>query len=548
MYAFVKAKHLWLWGLGGAVIAFVPACKERSEVVREELSEKGYEMTQEAFFRAAESDDLAALTKLIVGGMPVETRDTTGRTALHAAAGSGALKSVDFLLEQGMAVDATDDKGRTPLMEAVVRSTPETVRYLLRQGADPSLKDQDQYKPLMLAVKEGRQSMVPELAAYVREDLDDALLAAAILGQAKVIDSLTNFGASVYARVPDGRTALMLAAQKGNEDTVDMLLAIGANRFAMDSEGRMAADFAQLGGFEELATRLAEEPREGDFELEEPAELGLEMVQRLDEADPLSPAGSREDPGTELAGNDPLESGETDDGAAAGPTGASLDDPASAAAGTGRSQPIAGRQPLVSSAIRKAARSRPPEPLEGAILGNPTTSAAQAAAAADPDAPAGPPSEPLVMRLFQQKVLPLRIESVEEDHAVVRLAGGPPEEVKVGSTIPGSSLKVIRVERKMRSGKDDQGAPIEVSVVEVSDETNGKQRELVAGLQAHAHDPVALVEDAETGRFFVARVGQRFRSADGTDYLVADVRPNQIVIEDEKSRQTTTIRLRGPRG
>jgi hypothetical protein len=160
------------------------------------------------------------------------------------------------------------------------------------------------------------------------------------------------------------------------------------------------------------------------------------------------------------------------------------------------------------------------------------------------EAPAA--AAPLVMRAYRQKELPLRVESVSGDVATLRVAGGAVERVAAGGTIPGTPLKVVRVERRMRGDKDRTGES-EVSVVEVEDERSGRRRELVSGLDATAHDPVALVEDAG-GRRYVARAGQRFRGSDGTEYVVIDVRPNQMVIEDRTRGEVLTVPLRGSRG
>ena len=93
----------------------------------------------------------------------------------------------------------------------------------------------------MLAVREGSSGAVVELAPYDREDLDPALLLAALVGKEQVIDALTNYGASVYARMDDGRTPLMIAAQNGHEEAVKLLLEIGSSRYTKDPEGRTAA-------------------------------------------------------------------------------------------------------------------------------------------------------------------------------------------------------------------------------------------------------------------------------------------------------------------
>jgi len=450
-------------------------CKSREEPARRELRESGYDLTPEAFFRAVESDDVVALARLVEQGMAVDTRNAAGDTALHAAAVAGMRKSADFLLDRKLPVDVAGAEGRTPLMAAVLAGPPAMARYLLSQKADPLKKDAAGYKPLMLAVKAGRADMVAELAPYDREKLDDALLIAALEGRAAVIDELTNYGASVYARMDDGRTALMLAAQNGHLEAVEMLIGIGANRFAMDDAGRIAADLAREAGHEQLALRLAEAPTRDEFGIDEPADLGAAMLAKLREEEP---AGEAAAPG--------------------------------------------------------------PPPLDGMVLevtaGVPTPGRTEAPTAA----------APLVMRAYRQKELPLRVESVREGSAVLRLAGGAVQQVAAGGGIPGTPLKVVRMERRIQADKD-RGGESEVSVVEIEDERSGRRRELVSGLDATAHDPVALVEDA-AGRRYVARAGQKFRGADGTEYVVIDVRPNQMVIEDRTRGEVRTVPLRGSRG
>ncbi|MFC7339401.1 ankyrin repeat domain-containing protein [Haloferula chungangensis] len=542
-----------LYGTSLVALFLFASCKERGEVERESLSVAGYEVTQEAFFRAAESDDVRAMKTMIDAGLALDSMDERGRTALHAAAGSGAIQSIDFMLDREMDVNVRDANGRTPLMEAVMESTPETVRYLLRQGADPSLKDDEKFKPLMLAVRDSRKSMVPELAPYVREDLDDALLAAAILGQAEVIDELTNFGASIYARIDDGRTPLMLAAQNGHPEAVEMLLEIGANRFAMDQKGRTAKDLAEESGHEMVSMRLAEGPQEGDFELSEPVELGMEMAAEVEKhlVDEASELASNETPDQEADQEaDPRETaadGESSGEMAAHQNGSTSGvGSADADQGTPWNQPLPGQGEGAVGRLPQAKKA--PEFLDGVVLEGDAVSNSERPAAVAENALPEPSPSPIIMRSYRQRELPLIVESADKGVASVRMVGGETQKVSEGTTIPGTTLQVIKVHRKMQSGKENFGNPVEVSVVEIKDSRTGMSRDLVAELPALAHDPVALVEDSSSGRYYVARAGQRFKTADGTDYLVADVRPNQVVIENVQTRATTTIPLRGPRG
>jgi len=479
---------------GTAPFLYLTACKSREESAKQELKDSGYELTPEAFFRAAESDDVKALGQLTGNGIAADTRNAAGDTALHAAAGAGMKKAVAFLLDRKVPVDVTGAEGRTPLMVAVMRGTPEMVRYLLSRKAAPQKKDAQGYTPLMLAVREGRGDMIGELAPYDRDKLDDALLVAALDGKASVIDALTNYGASVYARMDDGRTPLMLAAQNGQIEAVDMLLEIGANRFSMDDEGRIAADVAREAGHEELALRLSEAPQEDEFAIEEPADLGAEMLAKVVEKN------------------------------------ADHADPASGTPTSGQAEGSSGAHPHQAA----------PELLDGVVLESVQSQNP------DKDAEHAPAKGPIIMRAYRQTDLPLRVESVQGQVATVRLAGGGTKEVVQGGTIPGSRLKVVRVEHRMRDLKDE-GGQTEVSVVEVEDSATGRKRELISGVEPSAHDPVALVEDGQ-GRHFVAKAGQKFRGADGTEYVVTDVRPNQMVIENRTKGEVITVPLRGPRG
>ena len=499
--------------LAGAMLTGLTACKDGKEAAKKELKEKGYDLTPEAFFRAAESDDTAMLGELIRNGIAVDTRDSAGDTALHAAAAAGMKKSVEFLLGKGLPVDVAGAGERTPLMAAVLDGNPGMVRYLLARKADPRKKDVQGFTPLMLAVTKGRPGMVAELAPHDRENLDAALLVACLEGRAGAIDELTKYGASIYARMEDGRTGLMLAAENGNLEAVEMLLDIGANRFSMDDQGRIAADLAHEAGHEELAQRLAEAPSEEEFGLEEPADLGAEMMALMAAAD--------------------AEAGMID-----GEKSGAQPDPGKAAGEVPWNKPVPGQDGRALGALPQAPRRTAPS-LEGSIV--------QPAPSAETAESASVAAAPLVMRAYRQKELPLRVESVSGQSAKLRLAGGEVAEVGPGATVPGSQLSVVRVQRRMQQVKDSPAGPVEVSVVELEDPATGRRREFISGVPSTAQDPVALVEDG-SGNRYVARAGQKFRSAEGEEYTVIDVRPNQMVIENRGKGEVITVPLRGPRG
>jgi ankyrin repeat protein len=492
--------------VGFALIAIsmggLASCGKRGEAVKDDLGEAGYQLTDADWFRASRENDAAVLKKFLAAGFKVDLRDAGGDSALHVAASAGAEVAADFLLNRGLAVDHRGAAERTPLMAAVMADQTGMVGWLLRQGADPRLKDAEGFMPLMLAVREGHGGAVGELAPYNRKDLDAALLLAALVGQADVIDSLTNFGASVYAMMEDGRTPLMIAAENGHEAAVELLLEIGANRFTQDPAGRTAVDMAKAAGHLEIAAAISREPLASELTLESPTEIASAMDLYVDTVLTKAPA-------------EPALAGEVvARGVAAGPD------------------------------VRRGVS----QTLEGQSLSQPVSASPQAVGAAAAALPF--PLPPLVMRHYRVRQVPIQVQSVQGDTATVLIPGVPVRQVKVrvGEIIPGSRLEVVRVKRRMEDSKLSAGQPMEVSVMDVRDTATGTTREWISGISSNAHDPVALVEDAATGKRYVASPGQRFRAADGSGYIVSDVRPNQLVIEEAATGAVQTIPLRGPRG
>jgi len=84
--------------------------------------------------QAAERGNLKKVQALLNSGIPVESCDQYGRTALTIAAQKGNAELVDFLLQSGAKIEASD--GTTALDNAASRGHIAVVQKLLDAGAD----------------------------------------------------------------------------------------------------------------------------------------------------------------------------------------------------------------------------------------------------------------------------------------------------------------------------------------------------------------------------------------------------------------------------
>jgi ankyrin repeat protein len=468
-----------------ALIAYLTAsvlmtsCGDKKEKAQQELETSGYEATPADFLRAAENGDVRALELFAEQDMNLNTKDDNGWTAMHLGSRAGKQESVAFLLEAGVDIDIPGLDSVTPLMLAAREGQQTMVRYLLRQGAKAELKDDKKRTALILAVDGNHPACIEELAPYSRAGLDTALLYAAAQGKHKVIETLTSYGASVYARHTGGMTPLMLAAQKGHEDTVNALLESGANRYAINEQGWTAAQIAAASSRGNIARTLDQEPAAEELAITEHEETG-EIAWTV-------PTPSEEDKKNPELKPSPQAGNTTIPFVTDKKLWSPSEEPAS-----------------VAKNIRMIDYHEKPLPL---MLEKTQPS------------PSGG-SEAQVRMLYgkQNKVV-----------------------VKQGDTIPGTRFKVVDIRRMLNHSKITDGKPTDVSVVEIEDTTTGKRRKMTARIPATAAEPWAvLVNDISAGKYYAARAGQSFTVNGTTRYTVTDVRPTQIILTNEYG-ETVTI-------
>ena len=175
---------------------------------------------KDPFVRAAQEDDLEALTALIAG-VDVNVRDElTGTTALEHAVKNANREVVQLLLAAGANVNAKNSAGETVLMMLDEDATSEMVWDLINAGANVKLKDDCDSTALMHIA----QSNNPD-----------------------TIRTLLDAGAEINAKDEEGKTALMLAAEEGLVNNVRALVLGGADINVVDKEGMNALGHAMDG-------------------------------------------------------------------------------------------------------------------------------------------------------------------------------------------------------------------------------------------------------------------------------------------------------------
>jgi ankyrin repeat protein len=163
----------------------------------------GAAFADSALLEAAKSGDTAAALARIESGVDVDSRDSTGATALHWAVYNNATDVISGLLDAGADPNAANRYGSTPMAEAAIVGDVAVIRALLEAGADV-------------------ESPNPEGQT--------ALMAVARTTNLAAAEVLLEAGADVNAREAwKGQTAVMWAAARGRPEMVRLLAAHGAD-------------------------------------------------------------------------------------------------------------------------------------------------------------------------------------------------------------------------------------------------------------------------------------------------------------------------------
>ena len=101
-----------------------------------------------SFLCAARRGDIASFVKMMDAGVPLDSRDGLGSTALHHASLNNHTGIIDVILQKEVSVNECNNIGWTPLHFAIYGNSTDACRVLLQQGASTKIKDKRGQTPL----------------------------------------------------------------------------------------------------------------------------------------------------------------------------------------------------------------------------------------------------------------------------------------------------------------------------------------------------------------------------------------------------------------
>ncbi len=184
-----------------------------------------------------------------------------------AAAGANKVQSVRDELSRGVPVDSRDAEGRTALLVATHANAVQAAQVLIAAGADVNAKDQMQDSPYLYAGAEGRLAIL-KMTVAAGADLNSvnryggtALTPAAHHGHVDVVRYLLSTPIDVNHVNFLGWTALLEAVILGDggeryQEIVALLVGAKADATIPDKNGTTALEHAVIKGYTEIADLL----------------------------------------------------------------------------------------------------------------------------------------------------------------------------------------------------------------------------------------------------------------------------------------------------
>jgi ankyrin repeat protein len=238
-------KNITAWLLAFAFLSSAgTAGAADPEKARKKLAKEDIAFTPENFLKKVFLGDEDVVQLFLEAGMPVDTADEKGWSALHRAAQGDSEKTLAVILKAKPSLNTKTKEGDTPLCRAAASGTAKNVALLIRAGADVNEVCSFQKTALHEAAHEGDAAKVEALLAAgarpeARDDRGQTPLHLSTNHEsAAVAMALIRAKADVNAKSKQGKTPLHQATGWDEPAVVTALLAAGAEVDARDSSGR----------------------------------------------------------------------------------------------------------------------------------------------------------------------------------------------------------------------------------------------------------------------------------------------------------------------
>lgn len=244
------------------------SCGARSDDTTPEMAQsllkfRGYNFTEEDFFKALKQADPPSVKLFFQGGMKANLRNKEGETALTYAAAYGDVPTVKMLVENGADINERDANGNQPLFVAIKKNRDAIFEYLLDKDADPNSTgntvNAKNQSVLYVAVLRRKRDFIQKLLdkgvdPNLGDDVGSLPLSEVILGFPPDMETFK----AILAKMKDvnhqeknGATLLIYAAKNADlpddaqREMIRLLLEKGADKSLKDKEGKTALKWAQ---------------------------------------------------------------------------------------------------------------------------------------------------------------------------------------------------------------------------------------------------------------------------------------------------------------
>lgn len=210
---------------------------------------------------AGDSDNSAAMDKLLAQGANVNIADSNRNTPLYFAAQKNHITIASKLIALGANVNAQNLRDETPLLVATICNAKEIVRMLINANALVDLADDNVDTPLLLAAEYGREEIASMLIRaganvnWINLMAVAPLYMAVINAHVGIVEKLVEAQASVNEPGDAGQSPLLQALeaareagefQRSYEKIVALLIKSGADFSKYDEPSKQDSNELQI--------------------------------------------------------------------------------------------------------------------------------------------------------------------------------------------------------------------------------------------------------------------------------------------------------------